>query len=160
MRTLIIGQAPAKDTVGKPAFSGKSGPKFADLLGVEHSRLWEFFDVMNLLDYYPGQPSDKTKRGDAFPMPEAKKVAKGMLKFMDERTVVFVGKNVARAFEVHSLEFFGWFVEVTALDSSALEKGTNFFRYCVVPHPSGISHFWNNPANVEEARTFMRSIPR
>lgn len=157
MKTLVIGQAPAKDTVGKPAFSGKSGPKFAELLGVEHARLWDAFDVVNLLDYYPGVPSDKTKRGDAFPMKEAKQRAEGMRTLLGGRRVVFVGRNVARAFEAHNLEFFDWFVDV-AQPCFADDRG--FFKYCVVPHPSGISHFWNDPSNVERARLFMRSIPR
>ena len=154
MKTLIIGQAPAKDTVGQPTFSGKSGPKFAELLGVEHSRLWDVFDVVNLIDYYPGPPDDKTKRGDAFPMKEARLIANGMVKAMSRRTVVFVGKNVARAFRVASLEYFEWFVTSLAPDDQG------FYKFCVVPHPSGISHFWNDPERVERARLFMRSIPR
>ncbi len=154
MKTLIIGQAPAKDTVGRPAFSGKSGPKFAELLGVQHSELWKKFDVVNLIDYWPGQPNDKTKRGDAFPLAAARLVADGMRKFLHERTVVLVGKNVARAFEVHSVDFFDWFVDVAG------EGDRGFFKYCIIPHPSGISHFWNDPENVERARMFMRSIPR
>ena len=154
MKTLIIGQAPAMNTEGKAAFSGKSGPKFAELLGVEHLRLWDTFDVVNLIDYYPGKPKDKTKRGDAFPMREAKYAAEGMRKLMNERAVVMVGRNVARAFKVHTLDFFDWFVDAAGYGDCG------FFRYCVVPHPSGISRYWNDPERVERAKLFMRSIPR
>jgi uracil-DNA glycosylase len=151
MKTLIIGQAPSRETVGKPAFSGKSGPKFAELLGVAHEDLWSTFDVVNVIDFFPGQSKDPTKRGDAFPYFEAKKRAEAMRPALGGRTVVLVGKNVARAFSWPSIEFFDW-------KTDAADEG--YFKFCVVPHPSGISHYYNDPKNFERAKAFMRSIPR
>lgn len=163
-KTLIIGQAPAKDTVGKLPFSGKSGPKFADLLGVEHSSLWDAFDVVNLIEYFPGS----SERGDVFPMAEARRrVVVIRTGGLPER-VVLVGKNVARAFGLHKpmptpfgpyrhvLKFFEWY------DDPDDERTDDQYppRFCVVPHPSGVSHFWNDPANVRTAKEFMSTIPR
>lgn len=160
-KTLIIGQAPSKETVGKLPFSGKSGPRFASLLGVPHERLWEAFEVMNLIDYYPGPPKDGTKRGDAFPRIEARERAAQMKPTLAGRTVVLVGMNVARAFGWGDLPFFTW----QEVELPRIPKDNGGFiasqtRVCVVPHPSGINHFWNNPENVDNARSFMTQIPR
>ncbi len=163
-KTLIVGQAPGKDTVGKPAFSGKSGPKFAKLLGIDHDRLWDEFEVVNLVDRYPGSAA----KGDNFPMDEAReKVARLRAAGLPER-VILVGKNVARAFGLHKpmptpfgpyahvLKFFEWY------DDPDDERTDTQYppRFCIVPHPSGVSRFWNDPDNVRAAKEFMSTIPR
>lgn len=167
-KTLVIGQAPAKQTVGKPAFSGKSGPKFAELLGVPFEELHQHFDLTNLLDFFPGPSPGEKDRGDRFPIFEAKKRALDMLPELDGRTVVFVGKNVARAFGYSRDPYFRWVEQYVPYRpevaqgrrGAAAIPSSLFFTYAIVPHPSGISHFWNDPENVETARRFMRTIPR
>lgn len=152
-RTIIVGQAPARETVGKPAFSGKSGPRFADLLGVAHPDLWDVFEVFNLLNHFPGDPKDRTKRGDAFPLIAAKMEAVKIRESLQGRIVVLVGKNVQRAFGLTG-GFFEWRTAFATCEFSSA------FDYCTVPHPSGVSFFWNDPQNVKSAREFMRTIPR
>jgi hypothetical protein len=134
VRTLLIGEAPGRDTVGKPAFSGISGPRLADLLGVEHSELWDKFDALNLIDRYVTKfPAiEARERACAISLPE---------------TTVMVGKNVSRAFGLSQLDFFEW----------VRRRGSNI---CVVYHCSGRSRVWNEPKNTERARQFMRAIPR
>ncbi len=150
VKTLIIGQAPAKGTVGKLPFSGKSGPKFAELLGVKHEDLWTAFDVTNLLDYFPGSAD----RGDKFPAIAARTQAAEMLPLLSGRTVVFVGKNVSRAFGFARADFFEWH------DGTVGNSKLTAFKYCVVGHPSGCSLYYNVQANVDRAHAFMRMIPR
>ncbi len=152
-KTLILGQAPSRETVGKPAFSGKSGPRFAEMLGVRHPDLWDLFEVANLLNHFPGDPKDRTKRGDAFPLIEAKMAAERIRPSLSRRVVVMVGKNVQRAFALTG-GFFEWRI------AFATPEFDSAFDYCVVPHPSGVSFFWNSQENVALAREFMRSIPR
>lgn len=146
-KTIIVGQAPSRTSAGNPAFSGKSGPRLAEMLGVEHRDLWKLFEVVNVLDFYPGPDA---WGGDVFPLEAAKTRAAAMKSSFRGRRVVYVGKNVARAFGA-SVGYFEWGEEMLDQDS---------FRFCVIPHPSGVSRFWNAEENVVRARTFGREIPR
>lgn len=55
--------------------------------------------------------------------------------------VVLLGRRVARAFGLQDQRLFD-FVDHVA----------------VMPHPSGRSHWWNDPGNERRARAFMRSL--
>lgn len=57
--------------------------------------------------------------------------------------MLLAGKGVARAFGVGDARFFEW-----------LDLGGAMVA--VIPHPSGISHWWNAPANRKKAARFMR----
>ena len=62
------------------------------------------------------------------------------------RQVLLAGRGVAGAFGV-DLPFFLW----------AEERG---MMVAVVPHPSGVSRWWNDPANERRARRFLRGEAR
>jgi hypothetical protein len=145
--TVLVGQAPSKETEGALPFSGRCGPKLAGLLGVQHEDLWSKFEVVNVLDHFPGSAG----RGDSFPISEARERAKVLAPGFEGRRVVLLGRNVARAFDLGAMPFFEW----QAVDAHGARMLCS-----VVPHPSGMVHFWNEPENVARAKRFMGSIPR
>lgn len=136
MRPLIVGQSPSRSGEGLPPFCADrrgSGRRLADLAGIPPERLEEAFRLANLLDHYPGE---------SFPMSEARAIADAMEL---EGVVLLVGRLVARAFGEGGRPWFEWF-------------DLRGVRATVVPHPSGLNRWWNDPVNVERAGEFMREV--
>jgi hypothetical protein len=61
--------------------------------------------------------------------------------------VLLLGRGVATAFGQARRPILQWFDLRGA-------------RAAVFPHPSGISHWWNDPRNVARARRFLRALLR
>lgn len=136
----VVGQAPSRtsDADAKP-FKGRSGDRIAALSG--NSSVEDLEDVVvfrNLLRRWPGRRVDG--RGDRFPPARAKAAARAM-KFRTT-LVVFAGTLVAKAF---------------SFDEEPLVwrefRGTR--KAAVIPHPSGVNRFWNEPENVRSVRVFF-----
>jgi len=154
VRPLLIGEAPAATTpAGWPPFYGRerSAGRLWDL-GFRVTRRCTVAgtvdagpgncDAINLIPEFPGS---------RWPLAQARELALG-LRFggqLKHRTcVILVGRKVARAFGVlESRDWFEWF----SLDLPAQ-------RFAVMPHPSGLNHWWNKPAHVEQARKFVREL--
>lgn len=136
MRICFIGQAPSRETDGKPPFTGKCGKFLAELLGTTQEQMLVDHDFVNVIDYWPG----KGPNGDKFPMTEAKIRARAMLKTLSDRTVVLLGANVARAFGASKFEYFSRY---QILDPET--KKVVVSQMTVIPHPSGINRKWNDP---------------
>lgn len=100
---------------------------------------------VNLFD----EPQTKQGKGSAFPIREARPKAAYMLKVMrllkqyDE--VWFVGSRVANAFGCSRVPLFER-VDLEDVRPPAY----------VVPHPSGVNHWWNDEANRADWRDFVR----
>jgi len=101
------------------------------------------FERANLLDAWPG----KGGKGDAFPRAEARAAAAKMEPLLRGRTVVFVGASVARAFGVKIPFYLQW-------------ASWNEGWAAVLPHPSGINRWYNEPANALCAERFMRRLAK
>merc|ERR1712205_296238 len=61
--------------------------------------------------------------------------------------VVLCGLNVTRAFDLR----------IDLLSMQRLSSGT---LVLTLPHPSGVSHFWNEPSNVRKAARVLRNAIR
>lgn len=152
-RPLIIGQAPARGNDGKLPFAGRSGARLAELAGVGHSGddLPKVFDLVNLLPAYPGR---KETKGDNFDRLAARDSAHSLrMKLMARPScyVLLMGRGVQRAFrlgECRYLQIFdpGW------------QARDGRHNVVVFPHPSGISHWWNDSTNRAQAKAMMRWI--
>jgi uracil-DNA glycosylase len=141
VKTLLVGEAPARTTVGARPFSGRTGARLAELAGVE--RLRDSFEVVNLLDRWPGPTGAK---GSEFPMEVARARAAAMVPrlVLRRRRVVLVGRRVAGAFRLARLPYLSW------------ERIDGLAEVAVLPHPSGVNQWYNDPGNVERARRFLR----
>lgn len=96
---------------------------------------------VNVLEAHPG----RSGKGDAFHLPTARKLTTGLLARLAAHPgpVVLLGRGVASALGRGGQAWFEW------VDGAA-----------VAPHPSGISHWWNDPANIRRARRFWRALRR
>lgn len=149
MSVLLLGQAPSSTSWRSP-LDGRSGRRLAELAGLDGMDVSEVFAVGNLLARFPGK---KTGEGDAFPLDEARRNALAMLETLLEfDAIVLLGRNVARVFGVHELPYFEWTgglrLQGYLLPTPAV----------MIPHPSGVSRWWNRPENVERAGQFMRGL--
>eukprot|EP00416_Gambierdiscus_australes_P026699 CAMPEP_0171081928 /NCGR_PEP_ID=MMETSP0766_2-20121228/16801_1 /TAXON_ID=439317 /ORGANISM="Gambierdiscus australes, Strain CAWD 149" /LENGTH=136 /DNA_ID=CAMNT_0011539263 /DNA_START=12 /DNA_END=422 /DNA_ORIENTATION=+ len=119
--------------------------------------LWAEFDRANLLSWYPGlkersanhSPAKGYKLhqsdGDVFPVADARRAANG-IDLKRYACVLLLGNGVVRAFGVKA-----GLLEVE-------KRGT--CELLAFPHPSGVSHFWNEPANVSKASKVLRAALR
>jgi len=63
--------------------------------------------------------------------------------WLRNRRVLFVGRNVARAFGCNDLDWLQW------VDDDTAEQ------VAVIPHPSGIVTWWNDKGNRDSAGRFL-----
>jgi hypothetical protein len=91
----------------------------------------------------------RPQKGDSFDRALAKRAAIRIYTkcVEDERKkIILAGKAVAKVF-----------MPKTDPQYFAPYKSGNMTIY-VIPHPSGINHFWNDPTNVDKASRFLRAI--
>lgn len=135
----IVGQAPGPS--GGEPFRGRSGARLAALMGLASvEELADRANLVNVLSSFPGKA--RAGKGDAFPLERARRAARRMRL---AGTILFAGKGVARAFGIGGAEYFEW----RAIDAATTAA--------VIPHPSGVSRWWNEPGNEERARAFLRA---
>ena len=92
---------------------------------------------VNVLDTFPG----KGGKGDTFPQPQARRRAARMP--LTPVTLV-LGQQVAHAFRLAPI-YFQW-------------QDLRGRRVAVIPHPSGINRWDNDPVNVTQAQRFLRHL--
>lgn len=143
---LVIGQAPGRPTEKGylSPFEGPCGVRLASLLGVEWHHFVCMFDRVNLVQEWPG----KSGRGDRFPRARGTISAQEMTLngALDNRKTVFLGKEVARCFG---------FSTMTYLEVLTGEPGLEML---LLPHPSGVNRWWNDPKNVRLASKAFKSF--
>lgn len=150
MKPLIVGQAPARSGDGTP-FSGRSGNRLCQLLGVTSvDDLKQWFELDNLIpDKLPKRPSG---RGDMFHVKRAERHARELVaNSPGGRIIIACGRQVWTAFGCDlSIEWFGDCLLPNAKGELVVLK--------LFPHPSGLSHFWNDHANVQRAADALKAV--
>lgn len=149
-RLLFVGQAPAADTVGQPAFSGKCGQLLAQLMGISQEEMLKAHEFVNLLDFYPGK--SKFGKGDNFPLAQAKARAEELRERFRSRAVVLLGYNVARAFGTLQFNYCQWY---SLFDNRAQRTIPGVVS--IVPHPSGINRWYNSADHRLLVQRFLRA---
>lgn len=136
---LIVGEASRGPS--KP-FTGRTGARIAEALGTPF--LAREADLVNLLPSWPGRNGAK---GDAFPVEPARAAAEMLLAVSPHPVVVLCGRRVAGAFGLGKADWLSWTV-----------KGGRFLG--LLPHPSGVVLWWNDPENRAAAAAFMAEARR
>jgi uracil-DNA glycosylase len=139
MKPLLIGQAPNRGREpGKP-FKGRTGRFLARAAGMEEREFMSSVRLMNLLDRWPG----KAGKGDRFPLKEGH-VAACRVNLRGNHALL-AGKRVAASFGIKKPAF---------LTCHEVHGGVVW----IVPHPSGINRWWNDPGNREKAIVFLKAF--
>lgn len=178
-KIVFVGQAPGRPVAGMPtrpfARHSQSGKRLIELSGSE--TFLDDHDFVNLIDEYPGKGDKNNPHGDAFPMVEARSAARWFVRTHDfeprwghllraPRPFVMVGANVAEAFGTKWVPSFVWHKLFLLRDGRTTVKSMSDFavdplacyKFAMIPHPSGVNRFWNDPANVRRAKKFLRSL--
>lgn len=141
MKPLIVGEAPARGS-SRP-FQGMSGDRLRRLAEVES--LEDYFTLVNLRsDQMP-----QLEKFDWRAYAEAARKIKHWIFTGQPPIVLLMGRNVERA-------FFGGRSDREYLRVWEGQRAT----WVVFPHPSGLNHWWNDPAHVEKAGGFLRTLVR
>lgn len=156
---IIVGQAPSRSSDGMPPFHGRSGVRLARILGLEWPALAMSFRFANLLSRWPGytggnghgRPDGRRRHGgDEFdPTSDEALIAAGRLLVASKGAVlVLCGRGVATAFGLpRRFPILTWRV----MGGSTVG---------VLPHPSGVNHWWNAAGSEERARRFLSEALR
>lgn len=140
-RVVVIGQAPGRRGPKVPV-GGRSARLLAGLLGITEEQFLDEYERFNLVNRFPG----KKGKGDAFPADLARRNARRLQPRLHQRKVVMLGRGVAAAFGI-SMPF---------LDDLVVQRGRSIFKVLLLPHPSGVNHWWNHPRNRERAAEALR----
>jgi len=142
VKPLLIGQAPSRSG-GEGEYAlfpyppGSAGHRLWKLMGVSRGQYMRHFDRVNLLSKYPGDG----EAGDLFPQAAAMVAADDMIASLEGRRVVFVGVQVAAAFEF-TYPVLMW-------------RRHRGFEAVSMPHTSGRARWWNEAGNWELAERFL-----
>lgn len=143
MKPILIGEAPSKNEVTETPLEGRIGKRLARLCGLSLAEYLEHFERINLLH----TRQDTRERGFEFDHAAAARAAHELWMHVISpgRVVLLLGKRVARAFDEQK-DYF---------EEHRTVQGIRFF---VLPHPSGVNHWWNDEANYRKAAEFMQWI--
>lgn len=143
MRPLLVGEAPSR-TSGPDPLSGACGARLAGFCSLSAREFGSTFDRANVLATWPGSAG----KGSAFPLALARERAAALRRrFRGGRTVILLGRRVARAFGLAEQHYF----EPVWVGRSPV---------FVVPHPSGVNAWFNDPAHARQMRMFLAVLVR
>ncbi len=136
-RILLIGQAPGlKATVQGRPFAGRSGEKLRDWFeagGIPRADFWRKIHFAAVTRCYPGRVPGA--RGDRVPSPEEQALCRpwqdDLFHLLRPEVVLLVGLLAIRTY--------------LGPVPAEIRDGV---RYLPLPHPSGVSRWLNDPANV------------
>lgn len=145
-RIVLIGPNP---TIGsnpkEPLYLGGSnrgiGKSLVRLSRLDPDSYVIAFERHYLLPLHQG----RHRGGDRLPVHLARQAAKGLVQALRGRTVVLVGRKVAKAFGV---DHIAPFVRVEMAEATMTW----------IPNPCGANRWWNDPANRNAGEAFLSNL--
>lgn len=153
-KLVICGQAPSRVGDGR-AFSGPSGRRLASLIDLgDYEELASKVTLTNIFDVIACKPRNAKHAGDEFDETTARAIGMMRVKLWSrdsEHVVVLAcGTKVMRA-------LCGQAPGMYRGKALVLEpvRGVDIWQF---PHPSGASHYWNDPLNFTHAARFLNRL--
>ena len=155
-RILLVGQAPGlRATIQDRPFAGIAGDKLRAWFergGIPRDEFYSRIHFAAVTRCYPGRPPGA--RGDRVPSPDEQALCRPwldeLIKLVRPEIVLLVGSLAIRT-------FLGPFKSLADVVGTAVIRED--VRYLPLPHPSGVSRWLNEPANVaavQRAMTILR----
>lgn len=139
-RVIFVGQGPSQNGDPLKPLEGQLGEKLAQLLDLRFEDYVDEYARINLNAEWIGKGSGK---GDVFDATEGRATAKVLLRGSWTHYVL-LGQKVAECFGPGG----------NPLDT--IQKGEKSFF--LLPHPSGINRWWNDPDNTRRASIRLRTF--
>lgn len=153
MKPLIIGEAPSKNEVLPRPISGRVGKRLASLCGLTLEEFLQHFDRVNLLHVR----QDTKEKGFEFDVKAARiEAGRIMSTLVRDQVVLLLGRRVANAFGFQKHAYFEQLFFI-GRSNMCINPGMGP-DVRVMPHPSGVNRWYNEPANWKQAEEFMRRI--
>ena len=134
MKTVIVGVDPGRRGQSPLPGGSPSGRRLSSLCDLTPDEFEDRFDRINLhSDYGSSESSDW-------------RAAENLRPILRGRRVIALGRRVAKALKFPQ-ETLGWSLQPECIAAT-------------VPHPSGLSRWWNDPENESAARLFMQKALR
>lgn len=166
-RPLIVGEAPGPRTDPAVPLDGRAARRIAALAGIDVPTLRRRARIRNILPAWPG-PAGK---GSEFRHGSSEAVD-GAARLVDlearrGQLVIVLGRRAARALAptwhgLHRVPFLEVERRLAVRRYASTVEGPPWryqaipVRVVVLPHPSGVNHWWNDPANVDAAGSLLR----
>jgi hypothetical protein len=149
VRVIALGQAPSRDGDPTLPLTGRPMQFLCKVIGMHYLSWCACTLRYNLIREFPGYAGG----GDAFPMDRARAGAQRLLlsrHFDVPRIVLCWGPRVGQALGLEPDKPL-WSASLVS------PSGVNHV-VAGIPHPSGRNRWWNDAANREEARLFVRML--
>ncbi len=141
-QVLFVGQGPSQHGDPWKPLEGIVAVRLAELLGIHPVNFIKKYARINLNTEWIG----KAGKGDVFDVVEGRRAAKNLL--MGSWThYVLLGRNVADCFGLEIDEPLQMFC------AEGADK-----HYLLLPHPSGINRWWNDPEHRKAAAWALKSF--
>jgi uracil-DNA glycosylase len=157
-RMMIVGQAPGErghlNSIPYAGASGKTLHAWLAMAGFDESALYERFYLTSMTKCFPGPSA--TGKGDRAPSGAEIKLCRGHL----EREIALVRPEIVLALGRISATWFAGNLRLDQLVGTLREGERAGQRFLVLPlpHPSGVSHWLNAPANKAKLQEAMRLL--
>jgi hypothetical protein len=135
----------AKDYVARLAITGAIGQRLAEMLGISVGAFAQRYHRENLNARWNG----KSGKGDIFDKIEGKARAQILLQNTSFTKFVLCGSMVTRC--------FGYNFAERAVPCVRVDRDTKR-QFLIIPHPSRIVAWWNEPFNCFRARRALREF--
>ena len=137
---LVVGEAPTERSSGWRCAPGSAPSRLARVAGVDVEEAATRSRWRNLID----RPTARLAKGRSFPAARAKVAARRVAaQLAGFKCALLLGRRVAAAFGLRGAPMLRW-------------MSLGGARVAVVPHPSGVSRWWNEAPNRRRARAFLR----
>jgi hypothetical protein len=135
------------------ALTGAAGTKIGGLLGISVGEFFRAYERRNLNARFNG----KEGKGDNFNRDEGRAAAAAILDDVEDfDRIVCVGAEVAGCFGIGRIEPLG--VRGKYIPAPRLPKRERWVEFFLLPHPSGIVQWWNEPFNRSRAQSRLREF--
>jgi uracil-DNA glycosylase len=158
LRMMVVGQAPGErghaSSIPYAGASGKTLRAWLAMAGFDEEALYERFYLTSMTKCFPGPSA--TGKGDRAPSPAEIRLCSRHL----DREIALVQPEIILALGRLSATALVGNLPLDQLVGTVREGERAGQRFLVLPlpHPSGVSHWLNAPANKERLREAMRLL--
>ncbi len=165
-RVIMVGQAPSRFGSHDPrlALTGRPMDVLLEAAGLSRMEYFWAFERHNLAPEWKGYRGEDSSTGSRFDPSACKASALVLAERADQRRLICWGREVLSAFQgpvaARRADLLTWEKASHSVsgrwDGVPVRAWRSEYLVAVIPHPSGLNRWWNDPENRAAAGRFVR----